>query len=173
MAATGVSGASREAVEAARSGSETAWRDLFDEHYPKLYRFFLARVDAASAEDLAAETFSDAYRGIGKFHWRDRPFGAWLFGIARNRLRVHYRKRRQTVELPDDLEHARDESLAVEVRDVFARLSPEHREALGLRYVLGLSGAETAAAMGRSHGAFRALLHRATIAFKSEYNGNR
>ncbi len=171
MAVTGASRTSKDAVEAARAGSETAWRELFDEHYPKLYRFFLVRVDAASAEDLAAETFSDAYRAIGKFRWRNRPFGAWLYGIARNRLRRHFRKRRETDELPDELEHVRDAYLAVEIRDVFARLAPEHRQAIELRFVLGLSGVETAAAMGRSHGAFRGLLHRATVAFKSEFNG--
>jgi RNA polymerase sigma-70 factor (ECF subfamily) len=169
MTSTGVSQTSREAVEAARSGSETAWRELFDEHYPKLYRYFLARVDAAYAEDLAAETFSDAYRGLDKFRWRNRPFGAWLYGIARNRLRMHYRKRRETDELSENIEHVRNEYLEVEIRDVLGRLSAEHRAAIELRYVLGLSGVEAAAALGRSHGAFRVLLHRATAAFKNEY----
>jgi len=173
MSADGANQPDRNAVEAARSGSESAWRELFDEHYPRLHRFFLARVDADSAEDLAAETFSDAYRGIGKFRWRNRPFSAWLYGIARNRLRMHYRKRREEDELPDDVEHVRDEYLAVDIRLVLERLSDEHCAAIELRYVLGLSGAEAAAAMGRSHGAFRALLHRAAAAFKSEFSGDR
>ena len=157
-------------VDDAREGDESAWRELFDEHYPKLLRFFRSRVaSSAIAEDLAAETFADGYRGINKFQWRERPFGAWLFGIARNRLRMHYRARREHEELPDDVGQIRDEYLDVEIRDALEHLEPDHRAAIEYRYVLGLSGEEAAAAMGRSHGAFRALLHRATTAFKSEY----
>ena len=157
-------------VDDAREGDESAWRELFDEHYPKLLRFFRSRVaSSAIAEDLAAETFTDAYRGIKKFQWRERPFGAWLFGIARNRLRMHYRSRREHEELPEELGQVRDEYLEVEIRDALENLEPDHRAAIEYRYVLGLSGEEAAAAMGRSHGAFRALLHRATTAFKSEY----
>jgi RNA polymerase sigma-70 factor (ECF subfamily) len=162
--------AERAAVERARGGDEEAWRELFDQHYPRLLRFFRARVDSeATADDLAAEAFSEAYRGIQGFRWRNRPFGAWLFGIARNRLRMHYRSRRDAAELPDNLPQLRDEYIDVEIKDALAALPDDQRAAIEYRYILGLSGEEAAAALGRSHGAFRALLHRATLAFKQEY----
>ena len=82
---------------------------------------------------------------------------------------MHYRSRREHEELPEELGQVRDEYLEVEIRDALENLEPDHRAAIEYRYVLGLSGEEAAAAMGRSHGAFRALLHRATTAFKSEY----
>ena len=160
----------RRVVERARSGDESAWRELFDEYYPRLFKFFRSRVDSeATAEDLAAETFTEAVRGLGRFQWRNRPFGAWLFGIARNRLKMHYRARRVHAELPDEIGYARDEYVEIDIRDALERLESDHRTAIELRYLLGLSGQEAAAAMGRSHGAFRALLHRATAAFKREY----
>jgi DNA-directed RNA polymerase specialized sigma24 family protein len=56
----------------------------------------------------------------------------------------------------------------VEVRDLLTRLRPDHRIALELKYMIGLDGEEAAAAMSRSHGAFRSLLHRATLAFRAE-----
>ena len=62
----------------------------------------------------------------------------------------------------------RDEYLAVEVRDLLDRLPADYRRAIEFRYVLGLSGLEAAAAMGRSHSSFRSLLLRATTAFKRE-----
>ena len=168
--ADGVDQDARRVVERARSGDESAWRELFDEHYPRLFKFFRSRVDSdATAEDLAAETFTEAVRGLGRFRWRNRPFGAWLFGIGRNRLRMHYRSRRVHAELPETIGYARDDYVAVDVRDALGRLDADHRVAIELRYLLGLSGQEAAAAMGRSHGAFRALLHRATAAFKREY----
>ena len=54
----------------------------------------------------------------------------------------------------------------MEVRDLLARLSPDYRLALELRFIVGLSGEEAAAVMGRSHGSFRTLLHRAVRAFR-------
>ncbi len=82
---------------------------------------------------------------------------------------MHYRSRREHDELPDEIGQVRDERIDVEIRDALEHLEPDHRAAIEYRYLLGLSGEEAAAAMGRSHGAFRALLHRATAAFKQEY----
>lgn len=157
-------------VEAARSGAAAAWQELFDAHYPKLYRFFRTRVvSPEDAEDLAAEVFAEAFRSLGTFRWRNRPFESWLYGIARNRLRMHYRGRRETAEMPEDAGQVRNEFLSVEIEDVLARLPANYREAIELRYALGLTGTEAAAAMGRSHGSFRTLLSRATEAFRREY----
>jgi RNA polymerase sigma-70 factor (ECF subfamily) len=164
----------RESVEAARAGDANAWQTLFDAHYPKVFRYVRSRVESAqTAEDLASEAFLEAYRSIGRFRWQSRPFEAWLFGIARNRLLMHYRSRRPGVQLPDEVEHVRDEFLDVEIRDVLDRLPADYRAAIEYRYVLGLSGAEAAAAMGKSHGAFRMLLNRATKAFKAAYGRER
>ena len=113
--------------------------------------------------------FTEAVKGLSRFQWRNRPFGAWMFGIARNRLRMHYHARRVHAELPEEIGYARDEYVEVDIWDALAHLEDDHRLAIELRYLLGLSGQEAAAAMGRSHGAFRALLHRATAAFKREY----
>ena len=161
----------RRRVALAQAGDNDAWRSLFDEHYPKLYGFMRARLsDREAAEDLAADTFADAFRGLPRFRWQGKPFGAWLFKVAHNRLRMHYRSRRDHgVSLDDEAGVTTDETLALDVRDALARLPAEYREAIELRYFLGLSGAEAAAAMGKSHGAFRMLLHRASQAFKLEY----
>lgn len=184
-------GPAQTVVAGAQAGDARAWEALFDEHYPRLYRFFRPRVACdADAEDLAAETFADAVRGIRGFRWRNRPFGAWLFAIARNRLRMYYRSRRVTVPLDTALldhgllDHGLldgglphgvagwhvDERGAADVRDILRRMRHEHRLVLELRYVLGLSGEEAAAAMGRSHGATRKLLQRASAEFRAHYS---
>ncbi|MEE9278360.1 MAG: RNA polymerase sigma factor [Dehalococcoidia bacterium] len=166
----------RAAVEAAVAGDDSAWSELFLAHYPQLSRFFRSRLPSADeAEDLAAEVFAEAWRSRDRLRWRNRPFSAWLFGIARRRLASYYRHRppQEPLDLtgvPDGLSApADDEQLALEIRDILERLPPEHRTALKLRYVVGLSGLEAAAAMGRSHGAYRAILHRALRAFLKEF----
>ena len=157
----------RRLVEAARSGREAAWQELFAEHYPELLRFFRSRLGATGrAEDLAAEVFAQAWRSRRRLRWRNRPFAAWLFGIARHELAGEFRRRGREQAVPLDtgeggLIRTRDEFLAVEVRDLLSRLRPDHRKALELRYVAGLSSIEAAAVMGRSPAGFRALLYRA------------
>jgi RNA polymerase sigma-70 factor (ECF subfamily) len=168
--------AERRRVAAAQAGDELAWRELFGEFYPRLYGFMRARgCDPETAEDLAAEVFADALRGLPRFRWRGAPFGAWLFRIARNRLLMHYRARPRLGA--SSLEEAAvgepsaavDTTLALDVRAALERLPRDYRVALELRYLVGLSGSEAAAAMGRSHGAFRMLVHRAAAAFKVAY----
>ena len=129
------------------------------------------------AEDLASDVFTEAWRSRRRLRWRQRPFEAWLFGIARRRLAAFYRNLPPpAVDIADQENHAasfvRDEFLAVEIRDLLGHLAPEHRQAVELRYIVGLSGVEAAAAMGRSHGAFRALLYRATQALLKEAQGS-
>lgn len=159
----------RQIIAAACSGDQAAWSQLFDAHYPALFRFFRSRVAGAEqAEDLASDVFLEAFRSIHSFRWQGRPFEAWLFGIARRRLASHYRTAAHRIEHVATDHPLRDEYLAVEVNDILQRLRPEHRTALELRFLVGLSGEEAAAAMARSHGAFRALLLRAVRAFRTE-----
>ena len=154
-------------VEAARAGDESAWAAIFDHHYDRMFRFFRSRVATVEqAEDLASNVFLEAFRSISRFKWQGKPFEAWLFGIARNQLASYYRSKP-----PDQVQtelHTRDEFLEVEVRDILERLRPDHRTALELRFIVGLSGVEAAASMERSHGSFRSLLLRAVRAFRTE-----
>lgn len=157
----------RDLVRRAAAGDEAAWQELFGQHYIRLYRFFRSRVAThQQAEDLASEVFLEAFRCIGNFQWQGVPFGGWMYGIARHVLASHYRARPQAELRPE--EHVRDEYIAVEIRDILDRIQPEYRTALELRFVVGLSGEEAAAVMGRSHGAFRSLLLRAVRAYRNE-----
>ena len=160
-----------DVVARAREGDEGAWETLFDLHYARLFRFFRARLSSSEqAEDLASNVFMEAFRSIQNFTWQGKPFEAWLFGIAKHQLASYYRSQKQVltdVELGAE-PAVRDEFIAVEIRDILERLPLEYRVALELRFIVGLSGAETAEVMGRSHGALRSLLFRAVKAFREE-----
>jgi RNA polymerase sigma-70 factor, ECF subfamily len=160
----------RHVVDAAQRGDEDAWGILFDQHYPRLYRFFRARLASSQqAEDLASDVFLEAFRSVDKFQWQGKPFEAWLFGIAKHVLASYYRSRQVDERLSLDTEPAvRDEYIAVEIRSILNQLPAEYRTALELRFMLGLSGTEAAEVMGRTHGAFRSLLFRAVRAFRHE-----
>ena len=161
---------SRATVARAQGGCEQSWTAIYQQEFPKIFSFFRPRVHSDQAEDLAANVFAQAFSSIGTFEWRGVPFGAWLRGIARHELASYYRSNeRSTLEgQPLEPAPARDEFLSVEVSDILDRLMLEHRRALELRFVVGLSGREAAASMRRSHGAYRALLLRAVRAFRRE-----
>jgi RNA polymerase sigma-70 factor, ECF subfamily len=75
----------RELVEQARHDAQ-AFRQLYKLYFPRVYAYIAYRVgNAQDVEDLAAETFLNAVRGMDGFAWRhDNSFAAWLFRIARN-----------------------------------------------------------------------------------------
>lgn len=138
-------------------------------------RFVLSRTgDRPLAEDLTSETFLRALRRIESVSDQGRDVGAWFTTIARNLTVDHvkssrYRLERTTADLPDRSPRDNrgpeqaviDKETAAELRHHIAKLLPDQQECLRLRFGQDLSSAQTAAAMGRTDSAVRALRHRA------------
>ena len=149
-----------------------AWRQLFHEHHQRIYNYAYVRTgNTADAEDIAANVFVEAVRGIARFQYRGTPVAAWLFGIAHNETVDHLKRRRRTETT--SLEHpgavsgllARDGfGTSDEMRDVsdaMGALKQEHRDVLMLRLVEGRNVAETAALLGKTQGAVKVMQMRA------------
>lgn len=157
----------RTDVMGARDGESSTWDRLFHAHYPALYRFFASRVqNSADAEDLASDTFLQAWRCRGDLEWRECPFDSWLFGIGRHRLARYYRDSGHDRTIPldedaDNCERRPTELDTVELYDLLARAPAADRVAIRLRFIWGLNSEEAGAMMRRSAGAYRTLLHRA------------
>ncbi|MGY3203268.1 ECF subfamily RNA polymerase sigma factor, BldN family [Streptomyces sp. TE5632] len=161
-------------VERAQAGEADAFGRLYDQYSDTVYRYIYYRVgNKSTAEDLTSETFLRALRRIGTFTWQGRDFGAWLVTIARNLVADHFKSSRFRLEIttgemldaneversPEDsvLEHLSNAALLDAVR----RLNPQQRECVTLRFLQGLSVAETARAMGKNEGAIKTLQYRA------------
>lgn len=157
-------------VELARSGDKGAFGELYDHYHGAVFRFLYYRVSSSTlAEDLTAETFFRALRGMSSFRWQGRDFGAWLMTIARNLAADHFKAGRtrleQTTEDTETLDSTADgperEVLALltseALRDALAQLPNEQRQCVVMRFLDGLSIAETAEQMGRSAGAIKQL----------------
>ncbi len=112
-------------------------------------------------------------RTIGTFTWQGRDFGAWLVTIARNLVADHFKSSRfrlevTTGEMLDSNECERSpedsvlESLSnAALLEAVHRLNPQQRECVRLRFLQGLSVAETARIMGKNEGAIKTLQYRA------------
>ena len=77
----------RTLIEAVLVGDASQFESLVQRYSPGIYRFLLKHAgSAAIAEDLAQETFVEAYRHLASFKGESK-FSTWLYGLALNRLR--------------------------------------------------------------------------------------
>lgn len=157
-------------VELARGGDSEAFGMLYDHYNASVYRFIYYRVGSvALAEDLTSETFFRALRSMSSFKWQGKDFGAWLMTIARNLTADHYKAGRTRLEFAtedmgahdsatDGPEHTVLASLTNEaLLQALGELPTEQQECLIMRFLQGLSIAETAKVLGRSDGAVKQL----------------
>ncbi len=157
-------------VELARGGDAEAFGQLYDHYHVSVYRFLYYRVGSVTlAEDLTSETFFRALRSMSSFRWQGKDFGAWLMTIARNLTTDHFKAGRTrleqttedmgtldtTTEGPEGavLAQLTNEALL----EALGQLPTEQRECLVMRFLQGLSIAETADVLGRSAGAVKQL----------------
>jgi RNA polymerase sigma-70 factor, ECF subfamily len=172
--ADGESARMMELVERAQGGEAEAFGLLYDQYSDTVYRYIYYRVGGrATAEDLTSETFLRALRRIGTFTWQGRDFGAWLVTIARNLVADHFKSSRFRLEVTtgemldaNEVERSPEESVLESLSnaallDAVRKLNPQQQECVTLRFLQGLSVAETARIMGKNEGAIKTLQYRA------------
>ena len=163
-------------VHRAQAGDAEAFGELYDRYADLVYRYVYYRVGSSQlAEDLTSETFLRALRRLSSFTWQGRDVGAWFVTIARNLIADHYKSSRYKLEMTTDdvaesgapLTQEGPENAVLEAMqnkvllEAVKKLNPEQQECIVLRFLQGLSVAETAQAMGKNDGAIKALQYRA------------
>lgn len=161
-------------VKAAQAGDMGAFGELFDRYYDVVFRFVLFRMgDRTLAEDITQETFVRALRRITSVSYQGRDIGAWFVTIARNLIFDHvkssrYRLEQTTAEIVElspstsgPEQQVLDGATNTELLKCIGKLNPDQQECIKLRFLQGLSVAETAVMMDRNEGAVKALQHRA------------
>ena len=157
-------------VELARKGDSEAFGMLYDHYQSSVYRFLFYRTRSGTlAEDLTSETFFRALRNMQNFRWQGKDFGAWLMTIARNLATDHFKAGRTRLEMTtEDMglhdgategpETAVLASLTSELLlKALTELPAEQKDCLIMRFLQGMSIAETADVLGRSEGAVKQL----------------
>jgi RNA polymerase sigma-70 factor (ECF subfamily) len=149
--------------------------ELYKAHLKDVYSYAYYRVgNHHDAEDLTTQTFLQAYRHFERAQRESagRPLRPWLIRIAHNLAANYYRDRsRKPQTALDDagvLAEPHTTEALVEHRDDLKRildkvqdLPDDRREALIMRFALGMDNREIARALGRTDGATKVLLHRA------------
>lgn len=179
MEPTGTQQMSERGTRAPEASSPTPTiAEIAREHYDVVFRFCARRVGADIAADAAQNTFLTAQRALGKFRG-ESAIRTWLLGIANNECRRIVRDRRlapPTVELDTDRAcDADSEKTLVNremLRSALSKLSDEHREAVLLHEVEGLSYDEAALVLGVPAGTVKSRLHHAFQNLRKHLSGD-
>ena len=163
-------------VPRAQEGDKRALKEIIQIVHPTVLRYARARINGGrtpTAEDVAQEICLAVATSVNKYQDKGKPFMAFVYGIAFNKVTDAHRalsrdKSSPTDEMPDQ-EFSGDtpeDAAMVEVgsnrvRELLDLLSEKAREIVILRVFVGLSAEETAEITGSTAGAVRVAQHRA------------
>jgi len=162
-------------TDAVKAALDAEFSELYRTHLRDVYSYLYYRLgNHHDAEDLTEQTFLQAYRHFERAQRESdgRPLRPWLIRIAHNLAANLYRDRSRRRQSPlddnaplaaphstEDLVGGRDE--LARVLEGVKQLPDDRREALIMRFALGMDNREIARALGRSDGATKVLIHRA------------
>ena len=152
-------------IERARDGDREAFGRLYEAVALDLYRMALYTLgDPQDAEDMVAETFLEAWKGIHNLRETDR-FRQWMLRILSVRCKrrvARYIQEKGNIDIDDYLEEGVPDTGGprAEVRDAMARLAPEERQIVLLSVLEGYTMREIAGMLGLPQGTVSSKLHR-------------
>jgi RNA polymerase sigma-70 factor (ECF subfamily) len=83
-----------ELVAAIQGGSESHFDELYARHFQRVYNFTALRIaNRADAEEVVQEVFTAVFRSLPVFRGESQLL-TWIFGIARNTVNNHVRRRK-------------------------------------------------------------------------------
>ena len=154
----------KELIDLFLQGDASAFNALVRRHQKAVFNYILKLVGSRDdADDLCQKVFIRCYGSLKRLKDRER-FNAWLYTIAVNQVRDHWRKRKEILCLDDDSETgafadslqsdnpdpadcAESSSRAELVRKALEMLPPEQKEVLVLKIYQGLKFTEIATAV--------------------------
>ena len=165
-------------VDRAIDGDGDAFGRLYDMHVDRVYRHIYYRVsNTADAEDLTQQVFIKAWQAISRYKKTASPFLAWLIKISHNLVIDFYRSRKSEAYIDFDIVATKPETdpahLAEanfsqeEMRQAIHKLHGDQQQVILMRFIEDFSYAEIAAALGKSEGAIRVILHRGLAKLKT------
>jgi RNA polymerase sigma-70 factor, ECF subfamily len=166
-------------IRQARSGSEAAFKELFNSHVNRIYAVCLRfSQDTDMADELTQEVFIKAWEKLHTFHFESK-FSSWLYSIASNQFLMHKRSEKRAAEhntqygeklLRDNplLRPAVSHDYSIDVETALAKLPRQARMTFILHDIEGYKHHEISEIMNIEVGTSKAHLHRARKILREE-----
>jgi RNA polymerase sigma-70 factor, ECF subfamily len=169
-------------VSRARAGDREAFGCLYDIYADRIYRHIYYRTaKEEDARDMTQEVFARAWQSLPKYKPTSTPFLGWLYTISHNRVIDYYRTRKEHSYLDIDVpsEARGPEQLAEatfarrDVRRAILLLPQDQQRVVLLAFIEGMEYREVAAALGKTEGNIRVIVHRALKRMREILGGER
>jgi RNA polymerase sigma-70 factor (ECF subfamily) len=148
-------------INQAVNGDAESFGRLYDIYADRIYHQIYYRTNSVEdARDLTQEVFVKAWQALAKYKRTKTPFLGWLFTISHNRVIDYYRTKKdhlylnQEIDLPE-FQSTNPESMAE------ARFTQQQIRLILMSFIEGLDYREIAAALQKSEGNIRVMVHRA------------
>jgi RNA polymerase sigma-70 factor (ECF subfamily) len=159
-------------LDLAIGGDTEAFGRLYDIFADRIYSHIYYRTsNIEDARDLTQEVFVKAWQALPKYKRSKTPFLGWLFTISRNRVIDYYRTKKDYAYLDNEIimEDCKEspEKLVEaqfnqqEVRRAILQLPEEQQQVILMSFIEGLEYSEIAAALNKTEGNIRVIVHRA------------
>ena len=169
-----------EQVLVARAQADrAAFAEVYDHFFRRVYNYVRYRVNEPdAADDLTAQIFEQVLCHLAEYRPKRGPFAAWLFRIARNRVRDHLRHERRHPQVPlgsleeriGDHTELADQVAAKQTRAralaLVAELKEREREIIALKFGAGLTNRQIADLMDLSESNVGVILYRTLRALR-------
>lgn len=143
---------------------------LYERYFADIFRFVLRRVQHRElTADLTQQTFLKAMLALASYEPRGLPFRAWLYRIALNEVRMHWRKKKEVLidmsfrevkGLTEEMGLDLDPTEMQRVAQAMSGLDEERARLIELRYMDGMSFAELGQVLGIGEDAAKMRTHR-------------
>jgi RNA polymerase sigma-70 factor, ECF subfamily len=170
------------------SGDSSALADLYDRHARAIYSLAVRILaDAAEAEDVVQDVFTQAWRQASRYDAARAPVAAWLMIITRARALDRLRRKRARIvatEMDESTPHPRDpdqnqEALAItaeqaeRLRGALVALPDGQRAAIELAYFQGLSQSDIAERLQQPLGTIKTRIRSGLLKLREVLSGGR
>lgn len=149
--------------------SSSLLEQAFDRYYPAIYRYFRFHgADTGAANDLAASVFERALAHLDQYDPLKAQIQTWLFAIAHNLAINHWKSRKTSVSLDENLpdQHSMLEEVAIDSQDkeqvlaALRALDARSREIIALKFSRELTNREIATLTGLTEANVGVILYR-------------
>ncbi len=170
-------GSEQELLERARQLDARALGDIYDLYSPALYRYAVRLLGCADlAEECVAEVFGRLLHSLSAGKGPKDYLQAYLYRVAHNWITDQWRRQppaavelepsRYADEGIDPSQSLVEQMERAQVRAALAKLTPDQRQVVVLKYLEGMENEQIAAALGKPVGAVKSLQHRGVAALR-------
>lgn len=173
------SGRDFDLIRRARSGSDAAFKELFNLHVNRIYAVCLRySQDTDTADELTQEVFIKAWEKLHTFQFESK-FSSWLYSIATNQFLMMKRSEKRFTERVNQfgelqlrenplLRPSVSHDYSIDVENAMAKLPKQARMAFVLHDIEGYKHHEISEIMNIEVGTSKAHLHRARKILREE-----